>query len=187
MSNLFEIGYDPEEAFPGYYGEPVVDEPVVVDAEALQALIKKRNAEWGRRRWVYNDGGQGGTGIKGKGACVTRSIAIATKQPFDRVAKALDAIGSRGHRFGVGHWHYHPYLVGRGWEYVRVARKTSDRPTLRNAKLPKGTLIVKMAKHFACVKDGVIQDTWNCDLCRVEGYYQKKRSVRRPAANRHTN
>lgn len=176
-----ESGYDPSEAFPDYYGEPIVDEPVV-DAEALQALIKKRNAEWGRRRFVYNDGGQRAAGIKGNGSCVTRSIAIATNQRFDRVAEAIKAIGSRGHRYGVGSWHYDPYLFSRGWEYVRVARKIADRPTLRNAKLPKGTIIVGMSSHLACVKDGVIQDTWNCDLCRVKGYYQKKRSVRRSVA-----
>jgi hypothetical protein len=146
----------------------------------LEELIAKRQAEWGRRRFEYNDGGQKAAGIRGKGSCVTRAIAIATRQPFARVQKALDA-NSKGredfHQYGVNSRESSRYLAILGWEYVglRGADGKPYRGSLRNAPLPRGRIIVKLSNHLVCVNNGVILDTFNCDLHRVTGGYWRKR------------
>jgi hypothetical protein len=146
----------------------------------LEALIAKRQSEWGRRRFEFNDGGQKAAGIRGRGACVTRAIAIATRQPFAKVQAALDA-NSKGrkdfHQYGVNEREYHFYLVTHGWESARLtdAQGKRYRGSLRNAPLPKGRIIVKLSSHLVCVNNGVILDTFNCDLHRTTGTYWRKR------------
>ena len=39
---------------------------------------------------------------------------------------------------------------------------------------PKGTYIVNISRHVACVKDGKLYDTWDCGLWKVRSYYQFK-------------
>ena len=37
---------------------------------------------------------------------------------------------------------------------------------------PKGTYIVNISRHVACVKDGKLYDTWDCGPWKVRSYYQ---------------
>jgi hypothetical protein len=51
---------------------------------------------------------------------------------------------------------------------------------LKSDELPKGTLIVRLSKHLAAVKDGVLHDTYDCSRggtrC-VYGYYRQKENA----------
>lgn len=147
-------------------------------------------------RFKKNDGGRAKAGYKGTtGDCVTRAIAIATGKPYQEV---YDEMFSRMKEFGENSYSrkakraakvstprrgiyrevYQPYLEELGWEWVPTMEIGSGCKVHLNAnELPKGTIITRLSKHVACVKDGVLHDTYDCsrDGTRcVYGYFIKK-------------
>lgn len=125
--------------------------------------------------FTYNDGGRKDAGYKGHtGDCFVRATAIAAKLDYKYVYDLVNAYGKReritkrktsksSSRTGV---------------YAATARKICDDlglrwvPTmqigsgckvhLRSSELPKGRLIVSVSKHYCCVIDGVLHDTYDC-------------------------
>ena len=146
-------------------------------------------------KFNYNDGGRELAGYKGKvGDCVCRSIAIATNQPYEKVWKIL-ADGNanqkktkRSNKYGntadrgintKRKW-FDEYMKSLAFDWVATMKIGSGcKVHLRADELPKGILICNVSKHFTCVIDGVINDTYDCSRygtrC-VYGYYIKSSS-----------
>ena len=150
--------------------------------------------------WTYNDGGRADAGYKGTtGDCVCRSIAIATGKSYQEVYDDLvqlseERYGKRKNRrktrYGTGYEKishprtgvmrdvYQKYLESLGWEWIPTMQIGSGCKThLKEEELPGGTIIARVSKHVTCVKDGIIQDTYDCSRegtrC-VYGYFRKK-------------
>lgn len=151
-------------------------------------------------RLVVDDGGRSAAGFRGEtGDCVTRAIAIATGKPYkevyytlwalmrayaashrDRTAKRISRGGGRKGttpRNGVSRKVYEVYLNSIGWEFHPTMTIGSGCTVhLKASELPQGNIIVRVSKHLAAVRDGVLHDTHDCsrDETRcVYGYYTK--------------
>jgi len=140
--------------------------------------------------FIWDDGGRQAAGYRGQtGDCVTRAIAIATKQPYETVYKALNGIAKderpkkrRGNkrsssRSGVFKSTYETYLDWLGWEWTpTMGIGTGCKVHLAEGELPMGRLIVSVSKHLVAVIDGEVFDASN--PCRsgnrcVYGYYER--------------
>lgn len=127
--------------------------------------------------WIYNDGGRSKYFKGDSGDCVTRAISIATGMDYKEV---YDEINRRGKletktqlnrhrsgklssaRNGVFKETWKKYLSDLGWEKHSTCRfGTGVTCHLTADELPSGTIIVQVAGHLVCVKDGVINDTYN--------------------------
>lgn len=136
----------------------------------------------------FNDGGRSKY-FKGKtGDCVTRAIAIATGVDYLEVYNTLNNLAKRerigkkkkkisNSRTGVYKQTADKYLESLGWKWYSCMSIGSGCTThLRASELPKGRIICRLTKHFTCVLNGVINDTYDCSRggtrC-VYGYYYK--------------
>lgn len=147
-------------------------------------------------KYINDDGGRAAAGYKGDaGDCVTRAIAITTGLPYqevydslkrfneihmrehnDRTAKRLEKKGTTP-RDGVSRKVYELYLGTLGYVFTPTMSIGSGcKVHLREDELPKGNIIVRLSKHLAAVKEGVLYDTFDCSRegtrC-VYGYYSK--------------
>jgi hypothetical protein len=133
--------------------------------------------------YIYDDGGRALAGYRGDANdCVTRSIAIATRQEYQTVYDALTATGNAAGnksaaRTGVPNKMARKYMAGIGWKWhPTMGIGTGCTTHLRADELPTGRLVVSVSRHSVAVIDGVIHDTH--DPCRegtrcVYGYYTK--------------
>lgn len=144
-------------------------------------------------KFNYNDGGRLQAGYKGQtGDCVCRAICIATGKPYQEVYDALangnatqrkgkregSKAGKRTASMGINtkrKW-FADYmdLLGFKWTPTMLIGQGCKVHLLAD-ELPKGKLIVNVSKHFTCVIDGIINDTYDCSRegtrC-VYGYYK---------------
>ena len=121
-------------------------------------------------KFVEDDGGRAAAGFKGlAGDCVTRSIAIATAQPYREVYDELNWLatkerprngkGRSSARDGVHRVTYHRYMLALGWFWVPTMQIGSGcKVHLKKKELPNGRLVVRVSKHITAVIDGVIHD-----------------------------
>lgn len=131
--------------------------------------------------WIYDDGGRSKYfTAEHVGDCVTRAIAIGTgldyKVVYDEITRRSKGETStqlkhhrRGKRSsarnGVFKETFKEYLSDLGWEYHSTcAFGKGVQCHLTEHELPKGTVIVSIARHLVCVKDGVIHDTYNSSI-----------------------
>lgn len=139
---------------------------------------------------VYHDGGRKDAGFKGKsGDCGCRAIAIATglpyKQVYDMINEAAksERISKRNRkksnaRTGVFRYAMHKVIeqIG-GFKWVPTMKVGQGcKVHLKRSELPGGTLILSLSRHYACVKDGVLYDTYDCSRNEtrcVYGYWKK--------------
>lgn len=120
-------------------------------------------------RFVLDDGGRAAAGYRGRaGDCVARSIAIATRLPYQTVYDALnDAARSepaRGRpssaRNGMARTTIRRFMSELGWDWVPTMSIGSGTVVhLRGDELPRGRLVVSCSRHLTAVIDGVIHDT----------------------------
>ena len=136
----------------------------------------------------YNDGGRAKY-FKGKtGDCVTRAIAIATEKDYLEVYNIINELAKKekitekkkkksNARTGVYKDTYKKYLESLGWKWYSCMRIGSGCTThLCKEELPNGTIICRLSRHLVCVKDGVINDTYDCSRGEtrcVYGYFKK--------------
>lgn len=126
--------------------------------------------------YQYNDGGRADAGYKGKtGDCLTRAIAITLGLPYKEVYKRVsEMMGSAGYaKSGNAYTSY-----GKKRRGQRSAKKVQfdvlesfgfrkadlgggARPTYTEASEEYGDCIVTTTKHFAALKDGMLQDTFD--------------------------
>ena len=126
--------------------------------------------------FVYDDGGRSKYFKAEKvGDCVTRAIAIASNKDYKEVYNALNKLaknertGKRkkkisNSRSGVYTRTAKKYIEKvLGWEWTPCMTIGSGcKVHLREDELPMGTLILNLSKHFTCVKDGTLYDTYDC-------------------------
>lgn len=131
--------------------------------------------------WIYDDGGRSKYfKADNVGDCVCRAIAIATgkdyKEVYDelqRRAKMETTTQLKHHRGGkrssvrngVYRETWKKYLEDLGWQkHSTCGFGKGVQCHLVADELPKGTIIVNVAKHLVCVKDGIIHDTYNSSI-----------------------
>lgn len=140
-------------------------------------------------RYVFNDGGRGAAGYKGKtGDCVTRAIAIATGKPYQEVYDTLNVLGEnertgkrkRGTsnaRLGVYKQTIRKYMEAIGWKWTpTMFIGQGCKVHLKADELPMGNLVVNVSRHSVAVIDGVINDTHDCSRNEtrcVYGYWKQ--------------
>ena len=153
--------------------------------------------EWFGLDFQNNDGGREKAGYKGStGDCVTRSIAIASGLPYQKVYDDLYKLSTNWRlnsnsryanvakpqndspRTGVIKDVYDSYIKSLGFKWIPTMKIGQGcKVHLRKDELPQGKLIVRVSKHITSVIDGVINDTYdpsrNATRC-VYGYYIKE-------------
>jgi hypothetical protein len=125
-----------------------------------------------KQGFLYDDGGRSAAGYQGAaGDCVCRSIAIATRRPYQEVYDALNALGAqertgkrkRGKssaRLGVYKNAIRKYMASIGWRWVPTMQIGQGCTVhLCAEELPAGHLVVNVSKHVTAMIDGVIRDT----------------------------
>ena len=139
-----------------------------------------------------DDGGRAAAGYKGQaGDCVVRSIAIATRMPYQIV---YDDLFKANHEFrntsktklarNLKERHDSPrsgthrvvlkkYLEKLGWKWTPTMFVGQGcKVHLKKEELPMGTLIVSCSKHLTVVINGVFDCSRNGTRC-VYGYWTK--------------
>ena len=147
-------------------------------------------------KFVYDDGGRAAAGFKGTtGDCCCRAIAIATGMPYKEVYDLINEFGKaekpnakrrRGNEYngrrssartGVYKDTMRKIMEHLGWQWVPTMRVGQGcKVHLRAEELPRGRLILNVARHYCAVIDGVLYDSWDSQMdgnrC-VYGYYTK--------------
>ena len=137
-------------------------------------------------RFNYNDGGRSNYFKGNVNDCVVRAIAIANnldyKEVYDNVNKKLKSYGYPSVRNkGVPKFITRELLKEYGWEWVPVMKIGSGCEMHLNEDeleyFNDTTIIVQVSKHISCIKNGIINDTFDCSRggtrC-VYGYYIKR-------------
>lgn len=138
-------------------------------------------------KFVYSDGGRSNYFRGDAGDCVCRAICNATGRDYKEVYKDLSDCMRRHLKKGQKAKTCRDGVTGDiakrfiteelGWKWHPVMKiGTGCTMHMREDELPKGTLIVSLSRHYSCVRDGVIYDTYDCsrDGSRcVYGYYTK--------------
>jgi hypothetical protein len=124
-------------------------------------------------KWAYNDGGRSKYFKGSTDDCVTRAVAIATgldyKKVYDMVNNLAENeyISKHQHKFSSARtgvrkntcrklleqlgWHWHACSgIGKGCTMH-----------LTENEIPNGIIICALARHYVCVKNKVINDTWD--------------------------
>ena len=127
--------------------------------------------------WNFNDGGREAAGFKGKtGDCVCRAFAIATGKPYKEVYDDINQLAKNERtsrykktksnaRTGVWKDTSRKLAEQYGFKWIPTMKIGEGcKVHLVADELPSGTIIVKLTKHLVCVKDGVIQDTYNSSI-----------------------
>lgn len=141
--------------------------------------------------FVFDDGGRAEAGFKGfTGDCVCRAISIATGTPYKEVydlineyAKREKSSKQRKYRTSKARTGVFKDTIKKimkehfRWEWIPVMKVGSGCTMhLKADELPEGTIIVNLSRHLACVKDGVLHDTYDCSRggtrC-VYGYWRR--------------
>ena len=139
----------------------------------------------------YNDGGRSKYFKTEKvGDCVCRAIAIANNMDYKEVYDLINKYSKRERtslrkksvssaRNGVYKETIKKILEDLGWTWVAtMGIGKGCQVHLRKDEIPMNeTIIVNVSKHTTCVKDGVINDTYDCsrhgNRC-VYGYFIKR-------------
>lgn len=138
--------------------------------------------------WIFDDGGRKAAGFKGDTRdCVTRAIAIVTKQNYREVYDDLFELGRELYadryfgdrltkmaspRTGVFGPVSRTYLQRIGWVYTPLVPSVH----LRRHNLPSDWIIAVMSGHFAAVVNGTLYDTHDSShggTRLVHGYWSK--------------
>ena len=123
---------------------------------------------------VYDDGGRLQAAFKGDtGDCVTRSVAIATQQPYkqvydtfnshaqsERITKRRKTRSNARTGVDTGRKWFKDYMASIGWKWTATMLIGQGcKVHLSDGELPLGRLLVRVSKHYTAVIDGVIHDT----------------------------
>lgn len=156
------------------------------------SVLKEVNTD----SFTYNDGGRSAAGYKGNaGDCVARAIAIASGKPYQEVydylanGNATQRItkrsskhsGKKSARNGIAtkrKW-VQDYMISLGFVwYPTMTIGSGCKVHVRASELPKGILVLRVSRHWVCMVDGVLNDTYDCSRngtrC-VYGYWKLER------------
>ena len=120
---------------------------------------------------IVTDGGRKDAGLRGSftGDCVIRSIAIASDSPYKRIHNDFRRMIANGLGYvpedGIltNKPAFKRYMVESGFVWNITCRIGSrDRVHMNAAELPMGRLVLSLSKHYSCVCDHIIYDTYDC-------------------------
>ena len=108
--------------------------------------------------------------------CVKRAITKATGKDYMEVQRELNRCkkitGCEQYNHNKN-WKYYieKQLHGKQLSFPAVKGVSRMNGHLFCTMFPKGSYILRMAKHLSCCVDGVIYDTWDCrDKCVYAAY-----------------
>lgn len=144
-------------------------------------------------KFVRADGGRSKYFKGTAGDCFTRAVCNASGADYKEIYDMVNAYGKkertgkrkRGRssaREGVYMTTAKKIMRDLGWEWVPTMAIGSGCQThLDPDELPSGVVVVRVTRHYTCVKDGVLYDTYDCSRgggrC-VYGYWMKKGGAR---------
>ena len=149
----------------------------------------------------YNSGGREKYFQKERvGDCVCRAIAIANDMDYLEVYKMINEYSKKEHitkrkkgkssaRNGVYKDTTSKILEELGWKWVACMQIGKGcQVHLRANEIPMNkTIIVRLSRHLSCVKNGVINDTYDCSRngtrC-IYGYWYKDDITQETEKNR---
>lgn len=109
--------------------------------------------------------------IKCSGDCMIRAVAIATDTAYTKVHEIMYRHGWRAtRRNSKGNWEDQitNTLAELGFKYRKIsypAVKGQSRMTA-GKMTNEGLFILRMSRHVAAYKNGILMDTWDCsDKC----------------------
>lgn len=155
----------------------------LTDASAsgiIHVLNEKREHYMTQTNYTYDDGGRVAAGMKSQSDCGIRAIAIAIGMEYHAARKFIRAFAKAGKQGngqisnGIYKEDMNAALESIGWVWCS-APKFEGRKA-RYSDIP-GTAILRMARHYSIVKDGVLYDSWDSSHKMVYGYWAKRRSV----------
>ena len=139
-------------------------------------------------KFQYNDGGRSKYFKGTTGDCACRAISIATEMDYKEVYDMINKYakkertgkrkkGKSNARTGVYTSTAKKILADLGWTWhPTMGIGTGCQVHVREDELPKGRLILNLSRHFSCMIDGVLNDTYDCSRngtrC-VYGYWSK--------------
>ena len=121
-------------------------------------------------KFKYSDGGRKDAGLRGSfaGDCVIRSIALASGRPYKRVYNDFKTMIANGLGYipedGIltNKPAFKNYMVASGFVWNITCRIGSrERVHMTAKELPKGRLVLSLSKHYTCVINHVIHDTYD--------------------------
>jgi len=130
--------------------------------------------------YKYNDGGRSKyypTSKKSNNTtdCVIRSIAIALEKDYQDVMRSLYELSiETGYMYNHDKC-YEKYLEKNGWKKQKTIKDFNGKK-YRLTDLPNPfniTMIIHTVNHLTVIKDGDVNDTWDCrDWC-ANSYFIK--------------
>lgn len=124
----------------------------------------------------YYDGGRSEAGFKGTtGDCGIRAAAIALRRDYKQVYDELQALQTAfnatkrtvkpAHKYvrnGVWREVMHTLLTAAGYRWVPLAEIGGEVVRVKDVaeRWPNGRVVMRLARHFSTMVDGVNVDTW---------------------------
>ena len=122
--------------------------------------------------FIYNDGGRSKYFKGTAGDCAVRAIAIATGIDYLEIYNQLKQLVGKSCRNGTPKDAGKELLKRLGWKRVTTMKIGEGcKMHLTENEIPPGTIIVQLSKHLVCVKDKVVQDTYNSS---IKQYYDQE-------------
>ncbi len=114
------------------------------------------------------------------GDCVVRAMSYATNQKWDDTYQELCSIGFILKDMPNGIKTIEEFMKQKGFIKEKMPRRSDNtRYTVKefvDELYPKGTFIVKIAHHTACIIDGELLDTWDCSYKSVGNFFRPIKS-----------
>jgi len=128
------------------------------------------------QKYNFNDGGRSAYFKGTAGDCAARAMAIGLeldyKDCYNELANAHRArTGKKTARDGIYKEDFNEVMKRHGWVWHSAPK--FDGRKARATDMPAGRVIVQMARHYAAVVDGVVNDSWDSSEKMVYGYWAK--------------
>jgi hypothetical protein len=109
------------------------------------------------------------------GDCVVRAMTYATNQKWDDTYQQLCGLGFILKDMPNGRKTTDEFMKQKGFTKMKMPRR-DDRTKYTVRELveelhPKGTIVVQVANHTACVINGELLDLWDCSKKSVGNYF----------------
>lgn len=124
--------------------------------------------------WTYNTGGREryykALNVRD---CVTRAVAISNNMDYKKAYKLVWRFEGNSPRNGVSQTGTDNTFKSLGWKYKDVR---AEHIRINDFKISNPNMVLRIKGHVVAVKDGVLNDTWNCSAKNPEiiGFWIKE-------------